>query len=782
MILHYLKIAFRNVRKHRSVSLINVLGLAIGLASCLLIFSYVRHELAYDTFHEKGDRLFRITYNIQTADFNEHLTVTPNILSPLAQREFPEVEGGLRIFESATIVKHAGKLFQEDRLLYADSSFFDLFSFSPHMGDLQAALKRPATLVLTQSTAQKYFGEENPLGKTLLIGSNDLPYEVTGVIADVPETSHLKFDLVASYASLGEWAQKEQYGSANYYTYLLLNRPESAAAVEGKFAEALLRDMPDAAIGMHFHLQPLRDIHLRSTPLASGLAGSGDIVYVYLFGAIGLLILLIACINYMNLATARSVDRAKEVGLRKVVGAGRLQLFIQFMGEALIVSLAALGLALVLVQLFLPGFQALTQRAIAVEYFGEMGWGFMLMGIAVSVALLAGSYPAVVFARLKPITVLRGKYRNSASGVWLRKGLVVFQFAVSIVLIVATLVVKQQLDFVSNKKLGYDKEHLVVLPVDDKIAARLPGLKSALMAHPHIRAAAACTETPHQIRGGYNLLPGWDDSAEDHLVTAMAIDADFVKTLGLSLLAGTDFTVREGEIGREDYEFHLNEQAVALMGWTPEEAIGQRVHLNGRKGVVKGVVNDFHTASLHHEISPLVLFSEHTYRRLLVRIAPEEVATTLAHIETVWQQWAAHRPYAYSFLDEQFDSLYHEEQQISKVFTIFSGLAILIACLGLFGLASFTTLQRAKEIGIRKVLGATVPDLVALLSKEFIRLVGISFLIAAPLAWLLMHRWLEAFTYKIEWGVGTLLLAGLGSLLVAWLTLGYQAIRAAMTR
>lgn len=781
MLRHYFTIAFRNLLKHKSVSLINLMGLAIGLASCLLILSYVRHEQAYDAFHKNADEIFRVTYNIHMEDFNEHLIVTPSILAPMARREFPEVKNAVRLFASTAVMRQGEQVFQEDDLLYADSTFFDVFSFDVTRGNLSEALRRPKTMVLTESTARKYFESENPVGKTLLLGSNETPYEVTAVIKDIPKTSHLKFEIVVSYTSLGEWAQREQFGSANYYTYLQLTPGASAAAVEQKIAEVVQRDAPDFAAGISFKLQALKDIHLRSTHLTGGLAGSGDITYIYLFSAIGLLILLIACINYMNLSTARSVDRAKEVGLRKVVGAGYLQLFWQFMGEAFLICMTALGLALVMVQLALPWFRSLTHRAIEVSYVNDLGWTGILLGTGLLVALLAGSYPALVLARLKPIQVLRGKYKNTVGGAWLRKGLVVFQFSISIILIIATLVIKQQLDFISDKKLGYDKEHLVVLPVDGKMVSKLSSIKGALKSHPKVFSASACTEVPHQIEGGYNLMVGWGEDAEDKLVTAMAIDPDFVKTMRIQLQEGDDFTNREGEIPDEGYEFLLNEQAVALMGWAPQEAIGKRVNLNGRKGFIKGVVKNFHTASLHHEIGPVVLFSELTYRHLLVRVAPDDLNGSLAHIESVWGEWMAHRPYEYSFLDEQFAQLYREEQQIGKVFAIFAGLAILIACLGLFGLASFTTVQRAKEIGIRKVLGATVPGLIRLLSIDFLRLVGISFVLAGPIAWLLMNRWLETFIYKVNVGVGTLLLAGGTALLIAWLTLSYQAIRAAMT-
>ncbi|RMG65419.1 MAG: ABC transporter permease [Bacteroidetes bacterium] len=775
MFRHHLIVAFRHLARHRAFSLVNLLGLTLGLTCALLIYAYVQHELTVDHFHTQADRIFRVTYAIR-GDVDRTLAVTPNVVLPLARREFPEVRDGVRLLLNESLVSLPDqRKFDEDRVIWADSSFFNLFSF----GDremMRTALTRPRTVVLTESTARRYYGDRPAVGQVLFLGTDTTAYQVTGVIPDVPARSHLQFDLLVSFYSLGKWATgRETFSMANYYTYLLLNRPEDAAAVEARIPPILRRELgEDRASIISFALQPLKEVYLHSAQISYN-PGQGDLERVYLFGAIAILILLIAGINYVNLTTARAVDRAREVGLRKVVGAHKGHLVAQFMGETLLLTLAGLFLASILLPVLMPVFSRWVGRELVLT----SDWAFWssFLGLGLAVAVLAGAYPALVLSRYRPISVLRGSFARSGRGLWLRQGLVVFQFAISILLIVSALVIQRQLHFVQSKQLGYDREHLLTLPLDRQMLRRLPALKRALMQLPGVERASACTESPHDIQGGYSIgFPGEQEEAY-RAVRAMAIDEDFVATAGLELIAGSNFL--PGVLEKEAHFFLLNEQAVQALGLTPAEALGRQVDLNGREGVIQGVVRDFHLASLREAISPLVLFNEYQMHTLLLRLGPADVAQTLAALEASWNEQVPHRPFSYEFVDEAYGRLYAEEQRMGSLFSVFAGLAIVIACLGLLGLSAYVTLRRTKEIGIRKVLGASVWSIVQLLSAKFTALVGLGFVVAAPLSWYLMDRWLMGFAYKVPVGVYTLVLAGLLVLLLAWVTVGYQAWQAA---
>lgn len=778
MIRHYLTIAVRNILKHKVFSLINVFGLALGITCCLLIWVYVHHELRFDQFHAQADRIARVVYNIQAQGQSFDVAVTPNIVSPLMQRSFPEVTAGVRVYPQTVVVKREEAMYEEDQFLYVDSAFFDLFSF-PLLDGTADALKDRQTLVITASMAEKYFGQQDPIGQTLELGQNQTPFVVKAVVADVPHHSHMQFDFLAAFHNLRWASEQETLGSANYYTYLLFHQPEDIPAVEAKIPQLVEQVAgPEAAANARFSLQPLTDIHLHSSHLQSDYARTSDLTYLYLFVAVGFLILLIACINYINLATARSVDRVKEIGLRKVVGASWQQLFRQFMGEAVLISLLAMLLSLGLIHLLLPYFNELARMQFSLTDVFAPELLLALLGTLLVVSLLAGSYPAFVFARFKPISVLRGSFKNSQSGSLLRKGLVVFQFTISVVLIASTLIMNRQLGFVQNKKLGYAKDQLLVMP-NGVNGERLESFKAALQRHPSVEAVTTSTESPVHILGGYSLFHGHaDDSPDKQLVTAMAVDPDFVETLQLHLIAGQDYTPSSPQ--SEGFLFLLNETAVRAMGWNQaEEAIGKAVNLNGRKGYVQGVIQDFHIAPLHQEIAPLVLFLADNRWKVLVRMSTEDVAGTLDFLREQWASWVPTRPFTYEFVDEQFAQLYKTEQELRKLFTGFAILAILIGCLGLFGLASYTAVQRHKEIGIRKVLGASVSQLMLMLSRDFSLLVMLAFVMGAPIAWLVMRKWLEGFAYKVSVGLDTLLVSGAVVLLIAWLTIAYQAFRAA---
>ncbi|MEZ4772672.1 MAG: FtsX-like permease family protein [Bacteroidia bacterium] len=783
MIRHYFTIAFRNLRKHLSYSLINVFGLGTGLAACLLLILFVRHEMSYDRFHKNLDRIYRVSMEMRDGDNTRHIAVSPTAVSPVFQREFPEVENGVRLLASGTfstdVLRYGDRVFQESGLFYADSTFFDIFSFTLTSGDPQHALNNPASIILTASSAKKYFGDENPMGKVLNI-NNSRDYKVTGVMEDMPPNSHFHVDFLASFSSL-QAAKEEIWWSANYQTYLLLKSPEAVAALREKIPALIERELGDELGGnksLLYRLTPLADIHLFSDA-ENELEPGSDIRYVYIFSGIALLILLIACINYMNLATARSVDRAREVGLRKVVGAYKSQIFSQFIGESALITFLAIGVAVIFARLSLPLFNTLIHRELSLDFSTTPFLIPLVIVTGIFVSLASGIWPAVVFTKFEPVQILRGKYRSSSGGNLLRKTLVVFQFAISIFLIVCTLVVYRQLYLIQHTRLGYDKDQLVVLPMDREIGAKWETLKGSLKNIPEILEVSAVSENPVKIDGTYTLFKPANE-ADSRLVQAMASDVDVVQTLGLEIIAGSNYTPASAL--REDFPFIMNQKAIQTLGWKPEEAVGQLVNLNGRAGFIQAVVADFHIASLHKEITPLVIFlSPYDYYEALVRISPQNPDVAIAHLEKTWKEMVPHRPFEYHFLDDSYQQLYQSEQQIGKAFGIFASLAILIACLGLFGLASFTTLQRAKEIGIRKVLGATVGNIVSMLSKDFSILVLFASMIALPASWYLMNNWLSGFAYRVNVGIFTLVAAAVLAIVLAWLTVGYQSIKAALT-
>jgi putative ABC transport system permease protein len=772
MIKNYVQTAIRSLRRQRGDAVINVLGLAIGLAGCLLVGLYVQDELSYDRHHAKADRIVRVAMDVVN---DRTIEVTPTIVGPVFERTVPEVEESVRLYDigryNDVIVRSADRAFREERFFYADSTVFDVFTHPFVVGTPDDALTRPSTIVLTQSTAQRYFGDANPVGESLTVGTNR-SFEVTGVIADPPLTSHVQFDFLASFVTTS-WAQREIWMSANFYTYLLLQEGTAVAAVQDKVTalvdQRLGGDQQSFIRGLR--LQPITEIHLYA---------NGHITYVYFFVAIALLILGIAGINFTNLATAQSMDRAREVGVRKTLGAMRGGLIGQFLAEAVLLALGAALIAMALAEAALPAFQWLAGTPITQGVVGNPGAMGALLGVAVITGLAAGSYPAFVLARFHPAAVLKGTFQTSAQGRGVRKTLVTFQFAVSVALIASTTVVYQQLNYVQTVHLGFDKEQVVVLPLNDN--AVYPALRQVLQQQPDVRYVTAVSAIPGEKPGGYTAIVPGRSEGERPSVAGIRADAGVVDALGLDLLAGSDLPSSETYDPQErGYAYLINEKLVRQLGWDNDEAPGKRFAVSGnREGTVVGVVADFHQASLHTAITPLVFFTEPgTYDNMLVKVNTTDVRATLAHIEATWQQVAPGMPFAHRFLDEAYDALYRAEMGTGRVFAAFSGLAILVACLGLFGLAAIAARQRTREIGIRKVLGASAGSLVVLLSKEFLVLVTVAFAVAAPLAYWGMQRWLADFAYRTDIGIGVFALAGCIALGGALLTVSAQAYRAA---
>lgn len=791
MLRNYLTVALRNLRKHPGYTFINITGLAIGITCCLLILLYVRDELSYDRFHPNAEQVYRIVVHGKVADAEFNAPVAPYPMGPTLKQEFPEVIEMTRaaLYSGAQAVRKGDLRFIEERIFFADSTFFRVLPFPLLVGDADQVLDDPQAIVLTETMARKYFGDEDPVGKTLIMGDTT-EFRVTGIAADVPSNSHMHFDMVGSLESQQIFGS-DQWLANNYVTYLVLPEGYDPADLEDKLpalfekyaAPQLLQlmgvtfdQMEQEGSYLRYNLQALTDIHLRSH-LEFEIEPNGNIVYVYIFSAIAVFILLIACINFMNLATARSAGRAREVGVRKVLGSHRRLIVLQFLAESTLLAFIALLLSVILVAVLLPSFNDLAGKAITFGSIEILQTIPLLIVAVLLVGALAGMYPAFFLSAFKPVLVLKGGPRTGAKGSWLRATLVVFQFAISIALIVSTIVVQNQLRYIQNKSLGFDKEHIVVINRADALGNQQEAFKQEVLSNPNIVRASYSTAFPGNPVGRSGFLT--EGETEGHVMSPVLVDHDYIETIGLTVVEGRAFS---RDFPSDTAAFVLNEAAVKEVNWM-DGAVGKRLIVPGQGPInVIGVVRDFHYASLHQAINPLLLaLSNAPLPRLAVRIRPENISGTLAFLEGKWTSFVPNQPFTYTFLDETFGGMYRAEEQLSGIFGTFALLAIVIACLGLFGLASFMAEQRTKEIGVRKAMGASVSQIVVLFSKEFGKLVLIAFVIAAPVSYLFMNKWLEDFAYRMAISWWTFLLAGAAALVIAWVTVGYQSFKAANT-
>lgn len=785
MIRNYFKIAVRNLFRNKIFSTINIAGLTTGLTCCLLMVLYLQHELSYDSFNEKGDRTVRVImeYGFNGSTPNKGNYTSTKVL-PSFKRNFPEVEDGVRIDPTARLVKYGDKLFNEKNFVYADSTFFDIFSFKLLKGNASQVLKAPKMVVLSATAAKKYFGNEDPVGKSLLIGSMQDAYLVTGVAEDCPSNSQIKFDFLASFSSYGT-AQEETYFNANYTTYLLLKQPSSIASMQGKILPFMQRELSEQpGVYINYELEPLKKIHLYSS--YDAIVPNSNIMYVYIIAGVALLVLIIACFTYINLSTARSVERAREVGVRKVSGAYRMQIFWQFICESLIIVTVSMLISICFAYFLLPAFNQLADTQLLFKNIAQPNVILASLILVLAIALLAGSYPALILSKFQPVKVLKGSYKSTSAGAWLRKSLIIFQFTVSVFLIVSTIIIKGQLQYIQSKKLGYEREHVLVMGIDQKIYEKAELVKTELKTNPDILSVSLAYETPVHIKGGYSMNS--IGHPKEMIVNANPVDEDYLKTNGLEIVAGSDLNKQDvADASKEDYtkcyyHFVLNETAAKELGWAPQEAIGKKMFLGeDRPGEVKAVIKDFHYESLHNPIGGLVLFPGGWWNTLLVKTNGKNTDQAISFIGKKWKELAPHRPLEYRFMDEDYQRMYEAEMRTGKVFNIFSGIAILLACIGLFGLSAYAARQRIKEIGVRKILGASIANIALLLSASFLQLVFISFLIACPLAWLAMSQWLQDFEYRIsiEWWVFAV--AGMAALSIALLTVSVEAIKAALS-
>lgn len=795
MLNHYYRVALRHLRRHKLFSSINVVGLALGMACCLLIVRFVQDELAYDRFHKQADRIYRLTREATYPDEVKQWANTAAAPGPALEAEFASVEESVRFMRShprRVLVGRGEQRFYEDNVLWADASVFDVFSYPLLRGDPATALVEPFTVVLTQAMARKYFGDADPIGQTLSIrGFTENDYTVTGILGDIPAQTHLPFDLLASLS--GEmslypmlFAGEGQWTNSLCYTYVMLREGASLDALEARLADFARRHMGAYAASRGFepgfHLEPLTDIHLRSDVGQQWEAG-GSLSSLYLFAMIGAFILVIACINYMNLATARASQRAREIGMRKVAGASRLQLIRQFIGEAVFYTLLAFVLAVVFAELLVPVLNDLTGKALAVDHLQDAPFAALLLALSIGVGVLAGSYPAFVLSAFRPVDVLKGRPAGPRGGQGLRKGLVVFQFALSSMLIAGTLVIYRQLDYMRGQDLGFDREQVVVMPIrGEAMRAGYETIKEALRRHPGVMGVTAAAGVPGDLRliDRFTVRPAGGDESQQRPMYVVGVDHDFIEVMGLDLVTGRGFS-RDFPTDVAE-AFVINEAAARALGW--DDPVGRRLTLeegDGKTATVVGIVKDFHLASLHQEVEPAVLHIwPQRLTSLAVRLGANDMEGVLGFLEAEWRRHVPGEPFEYFFLDEHFSRQYASEVRLGKIFGYFALLAVCIACLGLLGLVAFMVERRRKEVGVRKVLGASVASITALLVREFVLLVLVALPLAIPLAYVGMDRWLEHFAYRIELSAGIFLAAGLIALLVALAAVSGQAVRAAL--
>ncbi|GAA4461747.1 ABC transporter permease [Nibrella saemangeumensis] len=794
MLRNYLKIAFRNLVKHKSFSFINIVGVAIGLACFLLIALYVQDELSYDRHHKNADRIYRVARTFLSKDGTESLKLghAAPPFGSLIRQDFPELEQVTRLYEYNALIRHGEHSFNEENIFLAEENVFRVFTFNVLSGNPDKALVNPFSIMFSRPMAEKYFGKENPIGKTVRLDSQ-FDLTVTGVFEALPDQSHFHPNFLVSFSTLndnriyGAEGLRSNWGNNSFSTFILAPPNYDISRLEKAFPAFQDRHIPPyqnikASSYSILNLMKLTDIHLHSQ-LDSEIEPNGDIQYVYLFSAIGLFILLIACINYMNLATARSSSRAKEVGMRKVVGAVRNQLVGQFLSESLLLVSIALVIAMLLVLIFLPFLNDFTQKQLTIGSLADPIFLLTLIAITLVTGLVAGSYPAFFLTSFQPISVLKGKVASSMRNGRLRQTLVVTQFAIAVALIISTAVVYNQMKYIQNYKLGYQKDQIVLLRMGADSARDYDALKQEFKRSSAINDVARSSRIPSG-----RLLDSWDAyvskgdtmAPTDIGIKALTIDYEFIPTYQIEMAAGRNFS---REFPTDDSTaFILNETAVRMLGWKdPNDAIGKQFGYGRDRGQIIGVTKDYHFESLHQTVAPIVMFLDP--QRLFwasIHVAGKNLPNALAHIESIWKKNYPERPFAYEFLDQRFGQLYAREQTQQTLFGIFAGIAIFISCLGLFGLSMFMAEQRTKEIGVRKVLGASMVDIVALFSKDFLKLVLVAIVIASPIAWYAMDKWMQDFAYQsgIPWWV--FVLAGVLAVAIALFTISFQSIKAAL--
>ncbi len=796
MFKNYFRIAIRNLRRNKAITSINVTGLALGIAACLLIVLFVQHELSYDRYNKKSDRIVRVILRgkMQVGELNEAVTMTP--VAAALKKDFPEIEEATRLRNYGTPrVTYGNKTLREDAIAFVDSNFLRVFTIPLIKGDERTALLHPGSILISRTVAKKYFGNDEPIGKVLEFKDNKATGTVTGVYEDIPANSHFHFGILGTNSTLNE-SRDDSWLASNYYTYLLLPKNYDYKKLEAKLPQEIdkyVSPQLEKAMGLTIaqfkkngnsiglFLQPLTDIHLEAG-LTGDMEPHGNISYVYIFSAVAVFMLLIACINFMNLSTAAAAKRAKEVGVRKVMGSFKGQLIRQFLLESLVLTAIALALALPIVGIALPFFNNLTGVKLELNLLSNP-WivpGLLLFGLITGI--LAGSYPAFVLSSFNPITVLKGRFTTGRQSAGLRSGLVVFQFFISITLMVGTMVVYRQLSYINHKDLGYNKEQVLIVQETWWLRDNRDVFRQQLLQDPRVLSVSSSGYLPAGPSNGGNFF-AYSDGHTEQMIKNLDynVDEQYIPTLGMQMTRGRNFSK---EFKSDSNAVIVNQTAVRAFGWK-DDPLNHTITHSENNGVkttyhVIGVIKDFHFRSLHEAITPLVMTLGPDWNNFIVKVKTKDLNGLISTTQRKWTALTTEAPFSYSFLDQRFDNMYKAEKNIGAILGIFAGLTIFVACLGLFGLATFMAIQRTKEIGIRKVLGADVTGLVALLSKDFLKLVGIAFILAAPIAWWAMNKWLQDFAYRtpISWWIFAL--AALLALLVALVTISWQAIKAAL--
>jgi putative ABC transport system permease protein len=801
MFRNHLKIAWRNLMKYKFISFINLFGLTVGLTCCLLILTYILNELSYDKYNKNADHIYRVTRSFNNEDGVVSLNLS-TVSPPFGYyfpTEFPEIKKMTRLLNNGTTpLRYKDKLINEPNVYFADENLFDVFEVDVLKGNPKTALRDPFSVMLTEETAKKYFGNEDPMNKVLR-ANNQFDVKVTGIYKAFPSNAHMHPGLLVSFNTLkdsavyGEENLRTNWGNNSFFTYLLLPENYNIANLKARFPAFLDKHMGDQYGGKQpskftkLDLQKLTDIHLYSHTDYEA-EPNGDINRVYIFSAIALFILLIACINYMNLSTARSALRAREIGIRKVVGARRKELIVQFLSESVLITWAAIFIAFGLLYVSLPWLNKLSEQDLSVGIL--LNWQ-VLVPLFLSpfvVGIISGLYPALYMSSFQPVKTLKGLFKVQGSSISFRKVLVIMQFAISIILIVTTVIVFQQLRYMQQASLGYDKEHILTLPYYTALNDQYESFRNTLLQNSNIKDVGRSSRIPtgRLLDGMGAFAPGTDSMTPVKAdIRYVAADYDFIPTYGVHMAAGRNFS---RDYGTDTSNFIINEAAVKAIGWkSPQEAVGKNFRYGFMdNGHIIGVMSDFHFESLHQTIAPLILImppvppGQTFYNSLSIKISGSNIPAALATIKDTWQKYLPELPYQFTFLDENFSKLYDAEEKQGTIFTVFAFISIFIACLGLFGLSAFAISQRVKEIGVRKVLGANVTTIVALLSKEFLILVMIAAPIAFLVAWYAMYKWLQDFAYRIQIQWWVFILAAFVALMIALITVSFQAIKAAL--
>ena len=792
MIRNYLKQTWRSLVKNKTYSVLNIVGLSVGLTCFTLIALWINDELSYDKFNTNYDRIVRLTgIEKREAGINES-AVSSAPMAKALKDDYPEIENTVRFDMHEELVMHNGQQVLQPGILLTDPSIFDIFTYRITKGNIHSALNEPYSIILTRSTAKKYFGEADPMGKVLVIYMNDstgrgAPYTVTGVMPDPPKNAHFTFSMLASFKTVEvanpDVLTVDGWGDASFYTYLLLKKGVDHKALSNKIAQfygKYIGDRFDIWRHIYFYkLQPLRDIHLRSD-LQYEIAATGNAKQVYIFSTIAIFILLLAGINYTNLATARSVNRAKEVGIKKVVGAGKRQLLLQYLFESVFTGILAFGLSVTLSVLLQPFFYQLTGKDLSLFSYPLLL--AFLVGVTVLLGLISGIYPAIILSGFKPIGILKGAFKSSNKGIVLRKALVISQFVITIILVTGIIIISSQMSYIKHKDLGYDKDGLIFLLVhgNTDVINGYNAFKNEVLSSPLVFGATVSNTLLGSLGSGGSETVDANGNPLQVNTSRLRVDADYFKVHGIKLIAGQNFGIHAGTDSVRP--IILNENAIRTFGWKdPGTAIGKSFIMGGQPGKVIGVVKDFHFSTLQHLISPLVIFpSQDRFSRITLKVDVSKLPQTTVWLEKTWKKHFPSALLDYSYSENAFEDQYREEAKFSTIFFYFSILSLLIACLGLYGLISYTTIQKTKEIGIRKVLGATANGIAAMLSGSFLKLVSVACVIAMPVAWYIMNRWLEDFAYRTHiawWMFG---IAGILVLVIALITVSFEAIKAAI--